>query len=134
MLGQPLRSRTGATMNAIIYEGINGDLRLVGNHPRPVIRPNQVLVEVKYSSLNPCDFKFRRNWVPSFLVPKPKIPGEDVSGIVVEIGSDVDTSLQLKVGDRVAAMMPILGSRWGHLLSMLPSIRLWWPRSVPIRL
>jgi alcohol dehydrogenase len=108
-------SRTGASMNAVIYEKVNGDLRLVENHPRPVIRPNQVLVQVKFSSLNPCDFKFRRNWAPHFLVPKPKIPGEDLSGIIVEIGSEVDASLQLKVGDRVAAMMPILGSRWGSL-------------------
>ena len=119
----------GETMKAVVYSEHGGDLRLVDNHPRPVIRPNQVLIKVRFSALNPCDFKFRRNWAPNFFVPKPKIPGEDLSGIVVQVGSEVlvgnnnnghDETYNkhrsiLQVGDRVAAMMPILGARWGAL-------------------
>lgn len=116
-------SLSGQTMKAIVYSETGGDLRFVDDHPRPSIRPNQVLIKVRFSAINPCDFKFRRNWVPSFIIPKPKIPGEDLSGIVVQVGSDVvvdddntnNPSSFLQVGDRVAAMMPILGARWGAL-------------------
>jgi alcohol dehydrogenase len=62
------------------------------------------------SSINPCDFKFRRNPVPDFILPKPVIPGEDVAGIVVQVGRKVST---FAVGDRVAAMLPTLRRRWG---------------------
>jgi alcohol dehydrogenase len=41
--------------------------------------------------------------------PLPKIPGEDIAGVVADAGG----STKFKVGDKVAAMMPILGSRWG---------------------
>ena len=97
------------SMKAIVYEKLGGDLLFV-DHPRPVMKPNQVLVEVKFSALNPIDFKLQRGWVPAFLVPKPKIPGADLSGIIVEVGSQVKS---IEVGDRVAAMMPLIGARWG---------------------
>jgi hypothetical protein len=35
----------------------------------------QVIVEVHAASLNPCDYKFRRNYIPSFVRPLPNIPG-----------------------------------------------------------
>ena len=53
-------------------------------YPRPKPMADELLVAVSAASINPCDFKFRRNPVPSFVVPKPKIPGEDISGVVVE--------------------------------------------------
>ncbi|KAI2489806.1 oxidoreductase [Fragilaria crotonensis] len=115
-------SLNGQTMKAIVYSKAGSDLRFVEDHPIPVIRPHQVLIKVKYSALNPCDFKFRRNWTPNFLLPKPKIPGEDLSGVIVQVGSKVGVDRSnnehrsnLEVGDRVAAMMPILGARWGAL-------------------
>ena len=118
-------SLTGQTMKAVVYSIAGSELRFVEDHPMPVIRPHQVLIKVKFSALNPCDFKFRRNWTPNFLLPKPKIPGEDLSGIIVQVGSEVavdrnnnnnnDHRLNLQVGDRVAAMMPILGARWGAM-------------------
>lgn len=99
-------------MTALVYDKHGGAevLHLRNDVPRPVPRDNQVLVQVKASSLNPVDFKYRRNEVPDFVVPKPKIPGFDIAGIVVETGSKVTS---LKVGDRVAAMMPLIGSAWG---------------------
>uniref|UniRef100_A0A7S4K1U1 Enoyl reductase (ER) domain-containing protein n=1 Tax=Odontella aurita TaxID=265563 RepID=A0A7S4K1U1_9STRA len=100
------------TMSAITYSarGDSSILEFRSDHPRPVLRDGQVLVQVKASALNPCDFKFRRNWAPGFMRPLPKIPGEDVAGIVVEVkGSDS----RFREGDRVAAMLPLLGSRWG---------------------
>ena len=35
----------------------------------------------------------------------------DIAGVVVDVGSDVVDSID--VGDRVAAMIPLLGSKWG---------------------
>jgi alcohol dehydrogenase len=45
------------------------------------------------------------------MIPLPKIPGEDVAGDVVQLGSNAGDKFQ--VGDRVAAMLPLLGSPWG---------------------
>ena len=71
--------------------------------------------------LNPCDFKFRRHWAPGLVLPKPtpygKIPGEDLSGVVVALGPPARGTAwpqrRFRVGDRVAAMLPLLGTRWG---------------------
>jgi len=75
-----------ATMRAVRYREHGGPsvLELESSVPRPVPRKGQILVAVEYSSINPCDFKFRRNYAPSFIVPKPKIPGADIAGVVVE--------------------------------------------------
>lgn len=35
----------------------------------------------------------------------------DIAGVVVQVGSDVRSDI--KVGDRIAALMPLLGSKWG---------------------
>ena len=100
--------------------------RAVVGHPRPIPGEGQVLVRVAYASVNPCDFKFRRNWVPGFVLPKPspygKIPGADVSGVVVAIGPPARDAVwperRFRRGDRVAAMLPLLGTRWGACESM----------------
>lgn len=114
----PAPPSTVHKMDAIVYRahGSATDvLQYETNHPRPLIHSSQVLIEVAYSSINPVDYKVRRNWVPNFFIPKPKIPGEDVSGEIVEVGTAVPPSLNLQVGDRVAAMMPLMGSQWGGL-------------------
>ena len=73
-----------ATMQAVFYREHGGpDVLTLGAVPRPSPLPGQVLVRVAYASLNPCDFKFRRNKAASWLVPKPKIPGADIAGVVV---------------------------------------------------
>lgn len=99
-------------MRAIRYH-VHGPATLlrVDSVLRPKPLPDQILVEVAYASLNPCDFKFRRNHAPLFAVPLPKIPGADIAGVVVEapLGSP------FKVGDRVAAMLPLMGTKWGAL-------------------
>ena len=88
----------------------------VEDYPRPTPHPDQVLVEIKYAAMNPCDFKMRRmdapKFVADFLLPKPKISSEDLAGVVVAVGSAVT---KFKVGDRVAGMLPILHTRWGAM-------------------
>lgn len=67
-------------MKAAMYSDSIIEIKL--NAPMPVIHQNQILVKVHFAALNPVDYKMRRNPVPSFLVPKPKIPGLDVAGEV----------------------------------------------------
>jgi alcohol dehydrogenase len=100
------------TMAAVAYNK-HGDafvLKLNSHFPRPIPQDDQVLVEVYATSVNPVDYKFRRSWMPSTLIPKPKIPGADVAGVVVELGSNIT---KFKIGDRCAAFLPLLGSQWG---------------------
>ncbi|KAL3903614.1 MAG: hypothetical protein SGARI_005296 [Bacillariaceae sp.] len=100
-------------MVAVAYQE-HGDvfkLRMNNKFPKPVPLDNQVLVEVYATSVNPVDYKFRRNsGMPNFMLPLPKIPGADVAGIVVETGANVT---KFSKGDRVAAFLPLMGSQWG---------------------
>ncbi len=104
----PAARNTDHKMTALTYE-VHGDvnvLELRSDYPRPIPRNDQILVQVKASAINPVDFKYRRNAVPNFVVPKPKIIGFDLAGK----GKAVT---KFQVGDRVAAMIPLLGSSWG---------------------
>lgn len=105
------RPHPSETMKAVVYaeHGPPEVLVFEKEWPRPVPRPHQVLIRVAAAAINPCDFKFRRNPTPWPLSVKPSIPGEDVAGVVVKAPSNS----KFKPGDRVAAMMDILGSRWG---------------------
>ena len=52
------------------------------------------------------DFKQLRNEQPDALVPKPRIAGFDVSGIVVSAGEGTG----FEVGDAVYGMLPLVGA------------------------
>ena len=108
----PAKPSSNANMTAIVYQKGSSVLQLDKSFPRPQVTSDGILILVKASSINPCDFKIKRNSevTPDIILPKPKIPGEDVAGIVVEVGKRVS---KFKKGDRVAAMMPVLGSQWG---------------------
>jgi alcohol dehydrogenase len=113
----PAHASLTETMTAISYErhGDTSVLSWSASYPRPIPNDDQVLVEIKASALNPADFKFRRNPVPNFILPKPKIPGMDFAGIIIQVGSKVknNKNTNFQVGDRVAGMVPGLGSQWG---------------------
>jgi NADPH:quinone reductase-like Zn-dependent oxidoreductase len=53
--------------------------------PDPVIRANEVLVEVRACALNHLDI-FVRNGMPGIEIPLPHILGNDVAGVVREVG------------------------------------------------
>lgn len=53
--------------------------------PEPAVRPNEVLVEVKACALNHLDI-FVRNGMPGIEIPLPHILGNDVAGVVREVG------------------------------------------------
>jgi zinc-binding alcohol dehydrogenase family protein len=67
------------------------------NLPKPLLRTNDLLVEVKAISVNPVDTKIRksRNAVDE---KTPVVLGWDASGIVVEVGAEVSN---FKIGDEV---------------------------------
>lgn len=64
-------------------------LSVVSDAPRPLVptMPGMLVIKVAGAALNPVDFKMRRNDQPDALIPKPKIPGCDISGTVVDAGN-----------------------------------------------
>ncbi|PWA40479.1 alcohol dehydrogenase superfamily, zinc-type [Artemisia annua] len=73
-------------------------LKLSSDVPVPTINDDQVLVKVVAAALNPVDFKRRQGYIIATDSPFPIIPGHDLAGIVVKVGSNVKS---LKEGDEV---------------------------------
>jgi 2-desacetyl-2-hydroxyethyl bacteriochlorophyllide A dehydrogenase len=58
--------------------------------PQPQIQPNQLLVKIHASSVNPIDWKIRKGMLSLITGSKfPKFLGFDIAGEVVEVGSQV---------------------------------------------
>ncbi|MFH8573917.1 NADP-dependent oxidoreductase [Streptomyces sp. NPDC017993] len=69
--------------------------------PDPQVRADDVLVRVHAASVNPLDFKIRDGAFKAILPYRlPLILGNDLAGVVVEVGSDVTG---FAVGDEVYA-------------------------------
>ena len=73
--------------------------------PIPTIDRNDVLVKIKYAGVNPLDNMIIREEV-KFIVPYdlPCVMGNEFSGIIDKIGSDVT---EFKVGDKVYGRTPL---------------------------
>ncbi len=56
---------------------------------RPQPSPDQVLVEIKAASLNHLDLWIRRG-LPGLTIPLPHIPGSDASGVIVDVGENIE--------------------------------------------
>ena len=79
--------------------------------PRPMCcETTQVLIKVGTGSLNPVDFKQRRNPTLEYMRPLPAVSGFDFSGKVEQIGAGV---LGFRPGDTVYGMLPLQGQSWG---------------------
>src|SRR5215467_14635694 len=91
-------------MNAIQVQKTGGPeaLTLV-DLPVPTAKPNEVVVKIAAAGVNFIDVYFREGRYPT---PVPFVDGQEASGTVSEVGSDVKS---VKVGDRVA-YTGILGS------------------------
>ncbi|HEY8414584.1 MAG TPA: zinc-dependent alcohol dehydrogenase family protein [Thermaerobacter sp.] len=77
--------------------------------PVPEPGPGEVLVEVRASSVNPVDYKIRRNGTWAGVQP-PAIIGYDVSGVVVATGPGVR---DFQPGDEVYYTPEIFGGKPG---------------------
>jgi 2-desacetyl-2-hydroxyethyl bacteriochlorophyllide A dehydrogenase len=75
---------------------------------KPTIQPDQLLVRVRASSINPVDWKIRQGQLQLLSgFNFPRIVGSDISGVVVEIGRDVT---KFQPGDEVYTFLnPMTG-------------------------
>ncbi|PIM99968.1 Zinc-binding oxidoreductase [Handroanthus impetiginosus] len=97
-------------MHALVYDGYVGGVVGLKHVDIPIPSPSkdEVLIKVEATSLNPVDWKAYR--IKSLLHPflarnSLLIPGIDVAGEVVEIGSGVKN---FKQGDKVVAILNIM--------------------------
>jgi NADPH:quinone reductase-like Zn-dependent oxidoreductase len=74
----------------------------------PTPGPSEVLVEVHFAGVNPVDWKVREGYLREQMDPPLPVPlGREVSGVVRELGQDVQG---LAVGDEVfGAVAPVAG-------------------------
>ncbi|KAJ4824508.1 hypothetical protein Tsubulata_031589, partial [Turnera subulata] len=72
--------------------------RLESDVAVPEVKDDQVLIKVVAASLNPVDYKRMLGLFKTSDAPFPTVPGYDVAGVVVKVGSQVKN---LKVGDEV---------------------------------
>lgn len=106
-------------MQAIEIKRFGGPevLRLV-EKPSPPLGPREVRVQVRAAGVNFADLMMRMGLYPEAPRP-PFIPGYEVSGVLSEVGSEVQDR---QVGDRVFA-----GTRFGGYASevVLPADQVW---------
>lgn len=82
----------------LIDYGPTDNFRLV-DLPRPTPGTREVLVKVEYAGLRWGDI-MSRNGIPARLATPPFVPGQEVAGVVAEVGDDVRGFVP---GDRVVA-------------------------------
>ncbi|WIB67391.1 alcohol dehydrogenase catalytic domain-containing protein [Curtobacterium sp. MCBD17_035] len=88
-------------MKAIVKTTAAPGVEFVEDHPEPTVGPRDVLLHVGAVSICGTDREMYE-WTPSavaFNLDLPVVLGHEVSGTVIEVGSDVS---RLAVGDRVA--------------------------------
>jgi len=85
-------------MKAIIFEQHGGpEVLQLAEVPDPQIKANEVLIEVRACALNHLDV-WVRNGLPGIKIPLPHILGNDIAGVVCEVGELVTWA---KPGDEV---------------------------------
>lgn len=88
---------------ALIDKFGDNDRVRVAEVPRPTPTGNDLLVEVKAASINPVDVKIRSGKLKPLIPYRlPLVLGNDLSGVVVEVGPDVK---KVKVGDEIFARL-----------------------------
>jgi NADPH:quinone reductase-like Zn-dependent oxidoreductase len=88
-------------MKAVILNENGGTDKLIytEQHPDPEIKPNEVLVNIKATSINRADLVIRGGY-PGLSIKFPHILGGDIAGVVSKTGSEVRN---FREGDRVIA-------------------------------
>jgi tumor protein p53-inducible protein 3 len=111
---------TDDKMKAILVE--NGNMRL-GEYPRPLRGPREILIEVKAAGVNRADTLQRQGKYPP---PKGASPilGLEVAGVVAEIGPAVS---RWKKGDRVFGLLS--GGGYAQFATMHEEMALAIPES-----
>ncbi|KAL6967972.1 hypothetical protein U1Q18_033775 [Sarracenia purpurea var. burkii] len=95
----------GKLMNAVQYNSYGGGpagLKHV-EVPIPAPKNDEILLKVEATSLNPVDWKIQKGMLrPIYPGKFPHIPGTDVAGEVVEVGSGVKN---FKAGDKIVTIL-----------------------------
>lgn len=92
------------TMKAFLIDRYGKNTGRLGEVPSPIVGAHDVLIEVHASSVNVLDAKIRKGDFKLILpYPLPLILGNDLAGVVVEVGSQVK---RFKPGDEVYARAP----------------------------
>jgi len=96
----------------IINQFGNPDVFEIIDIDKPTIKEDQLLIKVFATSINPIDWKQRKGNHKFILgSPFPITLGYDVSGEVVEVGSEINN---LKIGDKVFG---VLDNKYGGALA-----------------
>lgn len=87
-------------MKAAIFNRPGLDnLKVIDNVDEPKIGDHDVLIKVKLAGVNPIDHSVVSGMLPR-IVPFPHIPGAESSGIVEQVGSEINDG-SIRKGDRV---------------------------------
>jgi len=78
-------------------------LEFVENFPEPQIKNNEVLINIKATSLNRVDLTIRKGY-PGLSLNFPHILGGDIAGVVVQLGENVK---DIKINQR-AVIYPVV--------------------------
>jgi NADPH2:quinone reductase len=90
-------------MRAVWYErcGPAAEVLQFGELPRPQPGPDEVLVRVHASGVNPHDTKKRSGWAGGSVASPRVIPHSDGAGVIEDVGANVPSS---RIGERVWIM------------------------------
>jgi NADPH:quinone reductase-like Zn-dependent oxidoreductase len=96
-------------MKALILKRYGGlDQIAFADIPRPTLKPDEILVQVRAAGLNPIDYMIPKGtFKPMLKFQLPATLGSDLAGVVVEVGSRVT---RFKPGDAVFASIFDLGT------------------------
>ncbi len=90
-------------MKAVIIKEFGGpEVLKVENRPVPKPLAHEVLIQVMAAGINRPDVFQRKGNYPAPTGVDPTIPGLEISGVIMELGSDVKN---FKVGDEVMALV-----------------------------
>ena len=96
-------------MKAVVFDRYGGvEVLQYREVEKPTIKPDQLLVQVRASSVNPVDWKIRQGHLQLLSgFNFPRIVGSDISGVVVEVGLEVT---KFQPGDEVYTFLnPLTG-------------------------
>ena len=120
------------TMRAITLESFDTDPTLQ-DIPTPQIAPNEVLVRVRASSVNPVDNAIVSGMLKDMVEHEfPILLGRDFAGVVEQAGSDVNS---LSAGDEVFGFIPGMSPKvhdgtWAELIAVPESVATRKPEGV----